>query len=123
MFKTISFGFMASPLLRLCATDPSVFLRSFSVHPFPDVGRAVNDFDSLSATGIQKPNCIDINETQFVQIQSHLWAATLDLGAQVVQLLTSKFTANSESSAASHRNAFNPQRHLRSGVRAQLMQR
>jgi hypothetical protein len=66
----------------------------------------------LSATGIQKPNCIDIHENQFVQIQRHLWVTTLDLSAQIVELLISKITAKPDSSAASHRKAFNPQSHI-----------
>jgi hypothetical protein len=70
--------------------------------------RAVNDFDPLSGTGNQKPNCVDVHEIQFVEIQSHLWTATLDLSAQVIELLISKFTAKPDSSAAPHRKAFHP---------------
>src|SRR5215469_1592277 len=99
-------------------SNPSVFSLSFSVHPFPNVRRAVNDFDPLSATGIQKPNGIYVHQIQFVQIQSHLWAATLNLRPQIVELLISKFTAKSDSSPTSHRRAFHPQRHLRSGIRS-----
>ena len=36
-----------------------------------------------------------------IQIQSHLWTSTLELSAQVIELLISKFTAKPDSSAAS----------------------
>jgi hypothetical protein len=78
--------------------------------------------DPSSDTGTQKPNCIDIHEIQFVQIQSHLRANALDLSAQIVELLISKFTAKPDSSAAFHRKVFYPQSHLRFGIRAQEMQ-
>lgn len=80
-------------LLTTFASDPSVFLRSFSVHPLPNVGRAINNFDPSSDAGTQKPNCIDIHEVQVAQIQSHLPANALDLSAQIVELLISKFPA------------------------------
>src|SRR5215472_6548530 len=96
----------------------SVFLLlSFSGHPFPNVARPVNNFDPLSGTGNQKPNCVDVHETQFIQIQNHLSTATLDFSAQVIEMLISKFTAKPDSSTASHRRAFHPQRHLRSSIR------
>src|SRR5262249_40600048 len=99
--------------------NPSVFFPlSFSVHPFTNVERAINKFDPLSDTGIQKPNCIDIHQIQFVQVQNHLCRATLDLSAQIVQLLISKFTAKPDSSAASDRKPLHPQRHLRTSIHA-----
>src|SRR5262249_12715777 len=113
MCKQCVWLFIWSPLFSPCTEPPVFLLHSFLVHPFPNVERAVDDFDASSATGIQKPTRIDIDEIQFVQIQSYRSAATLDLSVQIVELLISKFTTELNSSAASDRNAFHFQRHLR----------
>jgi len=66
---------------------------------------------------------MDIHKAQFVQIQSHLLATAFDLSAHIAELRTSKFTAKTNSNSVFHRKAFDPQRHLGSGVREDKMQR
>src|SRR5215831_9026344 len=84
----------------------AVFYRSLLKHPLPDVGQAVHHFDISCLTGTQKPNCIDVHYVYFVQIQNDPWPTVLDLGAQVIEFLRSKFTAQANPRPPFSRKSF-----------------
>src|SRR5215472_11209387 len=89
--------------VRTLAVDrPSSLLK----HPLPDVGQAVHHVDTGSLTGTQKTNCIDVHKVYFVQIQNDPWPTLLDLGAQVIELLRSKFTAQANPRPPFSRKSF-----------------
>ena len=86
-------------------------LTSLLQHPFPDVGRTVQDRDALCLTCIEKTNTVEIDEIQFLQIQNDWRFAALDFGFDLIQVPNSKFTAKPNPPL----DLFNPQRHLLTG--------
>jgi len=94
----------------------AVFHCALLKHPLPDVGQAVHHFDIPCLTGTQKPNCIDVHNVYFIQIQNDPWPTVLDLGAQVIELLRSKFTAQVNPRPPFPRNSLHSQCHLVSPV-------
>src|ERR1700730_7284406 len=63
---------------------------SFPEHPLPDVWRAVQHLDPLRLTCVEKANSFDVHEIHFLQIQSHLWSAMLDLRLHLIKVFRSK---------------------------------
>jgi hypothetical protein len=65
----------------------------------------------LRLAGVQEANRVDIHEVYFIQIQSYPWVTTLDLSAQSVEVLRSKFTAQLNPYPVFPINSINSQRH------------
>jgi hypothetical protein len=84
---------------------------SFPEHPLPDVWRAVQHWDPLRLTCVEKANSLDVHEIHLLQIQSYLWSATLDLRFHLIKVLRSKRPAQPNPRSAPTRNPFNPQSH------------
>jgi hypothetical protein len=84
---------------------------SFPGHPFPDIRRAVQHWDALHLTRIEKTNTFDIHQIHLLQIQSYSWSGTLDLRLHLSQVLRSKRPAQTNPRSALARTPFNPQRH------------
>src|SRR5258706_11110545 len=97
-----------SPLQRFW-----LLLRSTSLlqHPFPNVGRAVEDRHACRLARVEKPNALDIHKIELLQIQRHAWSATLDLRLQLVKVLRSKLPAQTNPSLALASNRSDLQRH------------
>jgi hypothetical protein len=93
-------------LLRLCLGPVS-----FPEHPFPDVRRAVQHWDPLRLTCVEKANSFDVHEIYLLQIQCYLWSATLDLRFHLIKVLRSKRPAQPNPRSMLTRNPFNPQSH------------
>ena len=84
---------------------------SFPEHPLPDVSRAVQHWDPLRLTCVEKANSLDVHEIHLLQIQSYLWSATLDLRFHLIKGLRSQRPAQPNPRSAPSRNPFNPQSH------------
>ncbi|SRR6266849_4392544 len=84
---------------------------SFPEHPLPDEWRAVQHWDPLRLTCVEKANSLDVHEIHLLQIQSYLWSATLDLRFHLIKGLRSQRPAQPNPRSAPSRNPFNPQSH------------
>src|ERR1700747_1046451 len=80
-------------------------------HPFPDVGRTVQDRDPFRLTRVQKTNTFDIPQIEFLQIQRDAWSSALDLSLQLIQVPRPKLPAQANARPALTRNPVDLQRH------------
>jgi hypothetical protein len=97
---------VASLSLRLC-----FWPISFPEHPFHDVGRAVQHWDPLRLTSVEKANSFDVHEIHLLQIQSYFGPATLDLCFHLINVLRSQRPAQPNPRSSLTWNPFNPQSH------------
>ena len=105
----------ASLSFRLC-----FWPTSFPENPLPDVLRAVQHWDPLRLTCVEKVNSVDVHKIHLLQIQSYLWSATLDLRLHLITVLRSKRPAQPNPGSALTRNPFNLESHA-SQVRGILL--
>jgi len=68
----------------------------------------VQDRDPLCLTCIEKTNTFQIDEIQLLQIQNDWRFAAVDFGFDLIEMPSSKFAAEPNSSL----DPFNPQRHV-----------
>src|SRR5712691_4200289 len=101
-----SFSFNESSRFRT-VFRPASFLQ----HPYPDVRRTVQDRDACRLARVEKTNTFDIHEIEFLQIQRDAWSATLDLRLQLIKVLRSKLSAQTNASLALTSNPLDLQCH------------
>jgi hypothetical protein len=74
----------------------SLFLGSIGPlllnHPLTNIWRAIQNLDTLRLALIQKTNSVNVDDANFLEIQSRRLSALLDLGAETSEVRRSKCT-------------------------------
>src|SRR5271156_965984 len=80
-------------------------------HPFPDVWRSVQDRDPGRRTRVEKTNTFDVHQIEFLQIQREARSAALDRRLQLINMLRSKLSAQTNARLALASDPLDLQRH------------
>ena len=70
-----------------------IFYRSFTKHPFLDIGRTVEYRDSFRLTLVQETNALDIHKPHLRQIQNDRWSGACEFGFHLINVARAKLPA------------------------------
>lgn len=84
-------------------------LGTLPLHPFANIGRAMNHFNALIVAAIQEPNHFDVHQRDIAQVQNLTRAARAQRGSNEADKIRTKPAAQLKSCGASFGAFFNPQ--------------